>query len=131
VENRIPVGENFDFTFPVGSPLHTAIAAAQLTGHQTVTVLTTLAHDFDDVDVSPDWLNFNYVFNPKERNPLTTDSGYDNDNTDANPAGPGPHSAAENTAANPFAPQLVVVPEPASLVLFGLCGVATLLRRRA
>jgi hypothetical protein len=130
VENRIPVGESFDLTFPVGSPLHTAIASAQATGHKTVTVMSTLQHVFDTAGISPDWINHNYVFNPKERNPLTTDTGYDNDNTDAIPSGPGPNSAAANTAANPFAPQLLFVPEPSSIVLLGLCGLSLLGRRR-
>jgi hypothetical protein len=129
IENRLPIGEAFDLTFPVGSPLHSAIAAAQGTGHQTVTLVTTLAHDTASANTG--WLNHNYVWNPKEKNPLNTDAAYDSNTQDPNNPLGSPWNGAANTAANPFAPQLIFVPEPASLVLVGLCGVASLLRRRA
>ena len=155
IENRIPIGEAFDITFGPGSPLHLAIVAAQLTGHKTVTIVSTLQHDFDDVvvapttiGVSPDWNNHNYVFMPKEKGvvgsgnfPFTGLDGYDNDTTDTidwNPATPAidppnsPWQGQLNTAANPFAPQLLFVPEPSSLLLVGIGGLSLLaLRRRA
>jgi hypothetical protein len=159
IENRIPIGEAFEITFAPGSPLHLAIAAAQLTGHQTLTVLTTLQHDFDDVvtpvpvtdpfpiGVPASWNNHNYVFMPKEKGvvgvgpaPNFPDKdGYDNDVTDTidwDPVASGvnpPHSPWQgqlNTQSNPFAPQLEFVPEPGSMMLAGLSGLALLMRRR-
>ena len=159
IENRIPIGEAFDITFAPGSPLHLAIVAAKATGHQTVTIVSTLQHDFDDVVVpdpinNPDpigvpasWNNHNYVFMPKEKGfvgvgpaPLFPDKdGYDNDTTDTidwDPVAAGvnpPHSPWQgqaNTINNPFAPQLRFVPEPSSLLLVGVCGLSLLARRR-
>jgi hypothetical protein len=129
IENRLPVGENFDMTFAPGSPLHEAIVAAQATGHQTVTLVTTL--HFDTASANVGWLNFNYVWNPKERNPLNTDTAYDSNTQDPNNPTGAPLGGSANTADTPFAPRLMFVPEPTSLVLFGVCGIATLLRRRA
>jgi hypothetical protein len=129
IENRLPIGENFDMTFAPGSPLHEAIVAAQATGHQTVTLVTTL--HFDTASANNGWLNFNYVWNPKERNPLNTDTAYDSNTQDPNNPTGAPLGGSANTAENPFAPRLIFVPEPASLVLFGLCGMAGLLRRWA
>jgi hypothetical protein len=129
IENRLPVGEDFDMTFAPGSPLHQAIVAAQATSHKTVTLVTTL--HFDTSSANNGWLNFNYVWNPKERSPLNTDPAYDSNTQDPNNTTGAPLGGSANTAANPFAPRLMFVPEPASLVLFGLCGMAGLLRRRA
>lgn len=130
IENRIPVGEAFDLTFAPGSALHLAIVAAKATGHKTLTLVSTLQHDFNTPGISPDWINHNYVWNPKEKTPLTTDTGYDSDTTDPNNPTVGPNSAAVNSQANPFAPQLIMIPEPSSLVLVGLCGLSVLARRR-
>lgn len=130
IENRLPIGENFDMTVVPGSPLHTAISASLLGGHKTVTIVATLQHDFNTVGVSPDWVNHNYVWNSKERTPLNTDAAYDSDTTNpGNPLG-APLGGSANTAANPFAPQLLFVPEPSSLLLIGLSGLSLLSRRR-
>ncbi|MDZ4656033.1 MAG: PEP-CTERM sorting domain-containing protein [Bythopirellula sp.] len=130
IENRIPLGEAFDLTFAPGSALHLAIVAAQATGHKTVTVVTTLQHDFNTVGVSPDWVNHNYVFTPKEKNPMNIDTAYDSDTTNPNNPLGSPHNGAANTQANPFAPQLLLVPEPTSMALLGLCSLSLLVRRR-
>ena len=129
IENRLPIGEAFDMTFAPGSPLHSAIVAAQATGHKTVTLVSTLNHETTSANTA--WLNFNYVWNPKERSPLNVDTAYDSNTQDPNNPTGAPLGGSANTAANPFAPQLRMVPEPTSLMLAGLCGVAALLRRRA
>jgi hypothetical protein len=128
IENRLPLGEAFDVTFAPGSPLHNAIVAAQATGHETVTLVTTLAHDTSSANTA--WLNHNYVWTPKEKNPMNVDAAYDSDTTDPNNPLGSPHNGAANTAANPYAPQLIFVPEPGSVLLAGFCGVVCLLRRR-
>jgi hypothetical protein len=141
LENGIPAGEAFELTFAPGSPLHLAIATAQLTGHQTVTIVTTLAHN--NTTPNTGWVNHNYIFMPKEKPDVSTGSapgyggldGYTYD-TDLNtpgiqgPAQNSPWQGQLNTQANPFAPQLEFVPEPGSMMLAGLSGLALLMRRR-
>src|SRR6185295_5718966 len=86
-----------------------------------------------------DFLNFNYLFNPKEQDAnaslaglqLQTDPSYDPDGPNGPLLpGPGPFSAANNDNGQ-FSPQLILfVPEPASMALFGLGAVALLTFRR-
>lgn len=151
-ENHLPVGEAMDITFAPGSALHMAILAAQATAHESITLVTTILHDYNGSNqgVLPDYPNnphgnfngINYVFNPKEKNPLNNDNGYDNDvaAADGNEGSPyscspsgsnlctnGTTSLGANTAANPFAPQLILVPEPTSLLLLvmgAMCAAA-------
>jgi hypothetical protein len=110
IENRIPIGEALDLTLAPGSPLHNAIVAAQSTAHQTITIVMTLQHDPSSPNAG--WLNFNYLFNPKELSTLNVDAGYDSDTTNpGNPLG-APLGGSANTAGTPFAPQLVLVDQP-------------------
>lgn len=130
-ENHLPVGEAHDITFAPGSPLHEAIVAAQATNHQTITIASGTIHN--NLDTHGNWLRFNYLFNPKEQTTLNDDSGYDSNVSAADGAEGSPFSGATNSLATPFAPQLVLtVPEPSSVVLLGLAGVASvaMLRRR-
>jgi hypothetical protein len=117
----------------------TLVVAFALNGHQNATGETT--------QVTPnDFLNFNYLFNPKEQDAntalagrqLANDPSWDanwGDNTPApgpTPVGPGPYSGANNDNGF-FSPKLVFfVPEPGSLVLIalGFAGVATVRRRK-
>jgi hypothetical protein len=148
-ENRIPIGEAFDVTFPVGSPLHTAIAQAQLPGSSsdgTVTVLLTVQHTVAN-SPSTQWLGFNYAMMTKERPTVSVgnaptfgqNDGYDNDTRDSidwDPVASGinppnsPWQNQPNTLANSFAPQLRFIPEPGSMLLAGVCGLSLLMRRR-
>ena len=77
------------------------------------------------------WINFNYLFNPKDQVTLNNDANYDSDTTDPNNPLGGPNSGASN-ANGEFSPALLlnVVPEPASLALLGVAGVSILLSRR-
>jgi hypothetical protein len=132
LENRIPIGEPFDMTLAPGSPLHSAIVAAQATAHKTMTIVTTLQHDFDDIVLTPggigpapSWNNHLYAFMSKEKPDVSVGAaptygqldGYDNDVTDSidwDPVSPGinppnsPYQGSLNTQANPFAPQLIL-----------------------
>ncbi|MDC0935805.1 PEP-CTERM sorting domain-containing protein [Pirellulales bacterium] len=111
---HLDIGDNFDLTVGAGSPLHTAILTAQGTGHQTVTVAMAIAHEASNPNSN--WLNFNYLFNPKEQDPL-------NDDPDS------PLGGSDNSTGR-FAPQLLTVPEPASIGLLAIGSVALLRRRR-
>jgi hypothetical protein len=103
------VGSNFDLiALPPGSALHQAVASAQQTGHQTVTIVMGVAHPADSPNSN--WLNFNYLFNPKEQTTLNNDPD-------------SPWSGADNSLGQ-FAPALITIPEPASFVLMGFAGLA-------
>jgi hypothetical protein len=108
---HLAVGAPFDFVLNPGSALHQAIAAAQGTEHKSVTVVMCIAHNAD----SPiaDWVNFNYLFNPKEMTTLNGD-----------PTSPWGGMSNEDGR---FSPQLTNVPEPTTMVLLGL---GTLLLRK-
>lgn len=129
IENRIPLGEDFDLTVNPGSPLHNAIIAAMSTSHQTVTVLGTLAHD-NATNPNVGWQNHNYVWTSKQKNPMNTDAAYDSDNTNPNNPLGSPHNGKPNTIDTPYAPRLLLVPEPGSMLLAGVCGLSLLMRRR-
>lgn len=112
---HLAVGAPFDFTLSAGSALHDAIIAAQATDHQTLTIIMSIAHNADNDN--PNWINFNYLFNPKEMGTLNGDA--------ASPWG------GMTNIANTFSPALTNVagvPEPATMVLLGLGGL--LLRRK-
>jgi hypothetical protein len=143
-ENHLPVGEGHDFTLPVGSPLHLAIAAAQLTSHQTVTLVSGIQHD--NTNSNTNWLGFNYIFNSDDRSPLLNDNSYDNDVSAADGNEGSPFSCqvsganvcpngivtAVNNASNNFAfsPALIMVPEPGCLALLVCAMVAAGATRR-
>jgi len=130
-ENHLPVGEAHDIVFEPDSPLHDAIVAAQATNHQTITIASGTIHN--NLDTHGQWLRFNYLFNPKEQDPLNDDSSYDMNAAAADGAEGSPFSNAANNLASPFAPQLILgVPEPSSVVLLGLAGIAgvAMVRRR-
>ena len=100
------VGSAFDLVTSPGSPLHSAIMMAKTTKHRTVTVAMGIAHDWDTPNAS--WVNMNYLFNPKEIDPLRPDSD-------------SPYSEASN-ANGEFAPALITIPEPSSIIFLVLAG---------
>jgi hypothetical protein len=140
-----------DFTDPDGR-LHDLIEEARLAGQTHITLAVYMALDGfqnatgETAQVTPnDYLNFNYLVNPKEmdRNTgdaipfqLNSDPNWDPNWADNNPApgptptGPGPFHEASNVDGR-FSPQLVFhVPEPSSLGLIVIGSLAVLGRRR-
>ena len=141
LENHLPVGDVMDIYFAPGSALHQAIADAQAnTNHQSITIASGISHPGDVMRADgsgpkSEWINQNYIFNPKEQTTLRTDGNYDSDTTDPNNPTGSPWGGMANTISNPFAPQLLTVssiPEPSSVVLVGLAGMAgiAMIRRR-
>jgi hypothetical protein len=143
----LAVGQAVEFTDPNGL-LHDLIQDAKNSGQTFVTL--AVAHALngfqnatgETLQTTPnDFLNFNYLFNPKEQDAdtalaglqLQTDPNYDPDGPNGPlPAAPGPFSAANNDNGR-FSPSLVLrVPEPTSGLLFaaGMLAAATTFRRR-
>jgi len=113
VSGHLAVGAPFDFVLAPGSALHQAVQTALSTDHKTVTVIMYIAHNADNDNAQ--WINFNYLFNPKEMTTLNND-----------PASPW---GGMSNANGEFSPSLIFVPEPTTMVLLGLGGL--LLRRKS
>jgi hypothetical protein len=110
---HLSVGGRFTLVNNPGSALHDAIVAAQATDHKTVTVIMTIAHEWDSDNTQ--WINFNYLFNPKEMLTLNND--------------PTSSWGGASNAYGKFSPALTSgIPEPATMALLGLGGL--LLRRK-
>ena len=122
-QNHLPVGGPLDFS---GPGLEAMLAAAITAGAPSVTIVAGITHD--GTSTNPQWLNFNYLFNPKEQTTLITDP-YDPNTTVTGDEVTNLYGT--NNSAGAFSPQLILVPEPAGLVLLSLAGLALLARRRA
>jgi hypothetical protein len=141
-----------DFDDTLGR-LHDLIEDAKAAGQTHVTIAVAFALNAfqnatgETTQITPnDFLNFNYLVNPKEQDANTTLAGRQlaldptwdsnwSDNTPPpgpTPTGPGPYSGANNDDGR-FSPQLVFfVPEPGSfaLVVIGTMVAAATGRRR-
>jgi hypothetical protein len=136
------VGQPIYFTDTPNGPLHDLIQGAKNAGQSYVTLAVAFGlDDFQNAtgetsQVTPnDFLNFNYLFNPKEMDSnanlaglqLNNDPSYDPDGSNGPLlAGPGPFSGANNDNGQ-FSPSLILyVPEPASVSLLVLAGIAAM-----
>ena len=141
-QNALAVGSPVNFTDPNGL-LKDLIQSAKDAGQSHLTLV--VAHALNgflateeelaanpNIQTTPgNFLNFNYLFIPKEMTELNADTNWDADTTNPdNPLG-GPFSMADNSTGA-FSPQLILVPEPVSIVLFGLglFAAAARVRRR-
>jgi hypothetical protein len=137
-----------DFVDMLDGPLHQLIQNAKNAGQSYLTLAVALGlNGFQNAtgetaQVTPNnFLNFNYLFNPKEQDANTTlaglqlqlDPSYDPDGPNGPlPAGHGPYSGASNDNGF-FSPSLIlVVPEPGSMLLlvFGALAMMAKPRRR-
>ena len=101
-QNWLPVGGALVFQSPA---LDQFVADALAGGASTVTLVSHVTHD----GTAPfsAWINFNYLFNPKEQTTLNADPNYDSDTSNpANPLG-SPWSAADNSSGD-FSPALLI-----------------------
>lgn len=99
-QNWLPVGGTLLFQSP---ELDQFVADALAGGATTVTFAVHTIHDA--TAPSPDWINFNYLFNPKEQTTLNQDPSYDADVTDPNNPLGSPWSGADNSTGD-FSPAL-------------------------
>lgn len=111
-QNWLPVGGSLVFS---SASLDNFVGNAIGAGESSVTLVATVIHGGD----APfnDWINFNYLFNPKDQTTLNSDPNYDFAiDDDNNPLG-SPWSGADNSFGG-FSPALWLrVPEPSSLTL--------------
>lgn len=123
-QNWLPVGGELVFESP---NLDAFVANKIANGETEVTLVAHTLHD-----ASPffsqfnNWINFNYLFNPKEQVTLNNDPNWDSDTTDPNNPTGSPWSGADNSTGA-FSPSLLLVqvPEPTAAVL-GLIAAAGL-----
>ena len=114
-QNWLPVGQALIFQ---SANLDQFVADAVTGGATQVTLVSTVIHGADTPFST--WLNFNYLFNPKEQTTLNSDTNYDADiNDPGNPLG-SPFSGADNSTGL-FSPALLIqstaVPVPGVLWL--------------
>jgi hypothetical protein len=123
VQNHLPIGGALDFVSPL---LDQLLSDALGAGRDTVTILAGVQHE-GDVGISG-WVNFNYLFNPKEKTTLNIDA-YDPDTTDAVP--PIGNLFGTDNTMGAFSPQLRLVPAPGtfSLLALGLVSLPTMAGR--
>ena len=139
-QNALAVGAAVDFTDPDGL-LRGLIQQAKDAGQTHVTLvvhhgLNGFLATADELTADPTiqstpsgFLNFNYLFIPKEMTTLNTDTAWDADTMDPdNPLG-GPFSMADNSLGH-FSPKLIVVPEPGGLALLCVAMILAALKRR-
>lgn len=126
-QNHLPVGGELVFS---SAKLDSFVSDAIVGGASSLTLVSTLIHGGDTPFT--DWINFNYLFNPKEQLTLNADSNYDSNTMDPNnPVGP--IYADPSNADGRYSPSLLlptVVPEPTMMALAGFGAAALLVFRR-
>lgn len=126
-QNWLPVGGELVFE---SENLDAFVQGAYDAGASEVTLVAHTIHDASPFfSQFSNWINFNYLFNPKEQVTLNTDPNWDADTTDMVAGTGSPWSGADNSNGE-FSPSLLleVIPEPTSAVLSlvalgGLVGV--------
>ena len=160
--NRYPIGMELEYADANGN-LQQLVFDAQDAGRTSVTLMLNLAVDTRlDTSSNPGagivdgpnpgifpantFLNFNYLFNPKDKTTLDNDNAFDPDGGGPGVAtgspyscdgstGPGltncpGHTLGDNSTGK-FSPQLIVrIPEPTSMVLLALGSLALTAARR-
>lgn len=124
-QNWLPVGQSLVFR---SEDLDDFVGNAIAGGSGEVTLVATTIHGGDTPFDS--WINFNYLFNPKEQTTLNDDPNYDFDTTDDNNMTGSPYFTDNSNGA--FSPALLLVPEPGSvsLSLMAMAGLALARRRK-
>jgi hypothetical protein len=119
-QNWLPVGGALIFT---SAALDQFVRDALDGGATAVTLVAHTIHDGSAPFAT--WLNFNYLFNPKEQTTLGLDPNYDADITDpANPLG-SPWSGADNSAGD-FSPSLLIQEARSSILEVPVAGTSGL-----
>lgn len=117
-QNHLPIGGSLILE---SARLDQFVADALAAGETSVTLVATTIHSGDAP--FPNWLNFNYLFNPKEQTTLNGDN-YDAGDGNGNIG----NLFSQDNSTGDFSPALLLrVPEPASallsvLALVGLVG---------
>ncbi|MEQ8848929.1 PEP-CTERM sorting domain-containing protein [Botrimarina sp.] len=125
-QNHLPIGGSLEFR---SVNLDNFIQAALDAGEDEVTIVSHVAHDssafFKQFN---NWINFNYLFNPKEQTTLNGDN-YDPGDGSGNIG----NLFGTDNSMGQFSPALLLeqIPEPTTAVLslVGLAGVAAARRR--
>lgn len=133
--NWLPVGGAFDFS---SAGLDSFLASELMTNPSGVAVIA-MVHRHTGLsgaaggpksgDEPANWINFNYLFNPKEQTTLNNDPNYDFDINDPNNPLGSPWSGADNSTGA-FSPQLILIPTPSAGAVMALGSLAMLRRRR-
>ena len=130
-QNHLPVGMAVDFA---SDALFSLVSDAVASSQDSLTLVVNHALDGTSPGSTPGgFLNFNYLFIPKEMTELNNDPSYDSDVTDGTDAEGSPFSMADNSLGQ-FSPKLILepIPEPASgmLAFLALACLFLLGRRR-
>lgn len=121
MQNHLPIGGQLIL---MSGLLNTFVSNAIANGETSVTIVAATIHTGD----SPfnDWLNFNYLFNPKEQTTLNSDN-YDAGDGNGNIG----NLFGTDNSMGQFSPSLLLaVPAPGALGLLGVAGFVGARRRR-
>lgn len=124
-QNHLPIGGELKFE---SENLDAFVQASIDAGESEVTLVSHVLHDGGPFfSQFGNWINFNYLFNPKEQVTLNGDN-YDAGDGNGNI---GNLFSTDNSTGD-FSPALLLVqvPEPTTSILFGLALTAGLARRR-
>ena len=115
LQNHLPIGGFLELR---SADLDQFVSVALAGGATEVTLVSTMIHGGD----APfgNWINFNYLFNPKEKTTLNGDNYAPDGVTDMG------NLFGTDNSTGAFSPQLLIVPEPAGVMLltFALASLA-------